>query len=228
MNDIYQSITDKIIAELEAGTVPWIRPWSGGDDPFPRNALSQRPYRGINTILLGLEAFCRGYTTHQWLTFRQAQQLGGHVRKGERSSSIIYYELRLVEKVESESPADGEDSEKRRLPLLKVFHVFNLDQLDGLPQEYRAASDKGPAWEPSEVAERIIECSGAEIRNGGFRAFYSPPTISSTCRCVPPSGIRRATTARHCMSFVTGRATPRAWAGSSASASANRRTRWKS
>ncbi|MEF8769369.1 MAG: ArdC family protein [Candidatus Accumulibacter phosphatis] len=98
MNDIYQSITDKIIAELEAGTVPWIRPWSGGDDPFPRNALSQRPYRGINTIVLGLEAFCRGYTTHQWLTFRQALQLGGHVRKGERSSTIIYYELRQVEK----------------------------------------------------------------------------------------------------------------------------------
>ncbi|KFB73359.1 MAG: DNA primase TraC [Candidatus Accumulibacter phosphatis] len=165
MNDIYQSITDKIIAELEAG----------GDDPFPRNALSQRPYRGINTIVLGLEAFCRGYTTHQWLTFRQALQLGGHVRKGERSSAIIYYELRQVEKADSEALAEGDDSEKRLLPLLKVFHVFNLDQVDGLPNEYRAAPDTGPAWEPSEIAERIIECSSAEIRHGGFRAFYSPP-----------------------------------------------------
>ncbi len=175
MNDIYQSITDKIIAELEAGTVPWIRPWAGGDDPFPRNALSQRPYRGINTIVLGLEALCRGYTTHQWLTFRQALQLGGHIRKGERSSTIIYYELRQVEKADSEALAEGDDDEKRFLPLLKVFHVFNLDQVDGLPNEYRAAPDTGPAWEPSEIAERIIECSGAEIRHGGFRAFYSPP-----------------------------------------------------
>jgi antirestriction protein ArdC len=136
MNDIYQSITDKIIAELEAGTVPWIRPWSGGDDPFPRNALSQRPYRGINTIVLGLEALCRGYTTHQWLTFRQALQLGGHIRKGERSSTIIYYELRQVEKADSEALAEGDDPEKRFLPLLKVFHVFNLDQVDGLPNGY--------------------------------------------------------------------------------------------
>ncbi len=59
-HDLYQSITDKIIAELEKGTVPWIRPWTGESDPIPRNALTQRPYRGINTVLLGLEAQCRG------------------------------------------------------------------------------------------------------------------------------------------------------------------------
>jgi antirestriction protein ArdC len=80
-----------------------------------------------------------------------------------------------VLKADSEALAEGDDSEKRLLPLLKVFHVFNLDQVDGLPNEYRAAPDTGTAWEPSEIAERIIECSGAEIRHGGFRAFYSPP-----------------------------------------------------
>ena len=91
MNDLYQSITDKIIAELSAGTAPWVRPWSGTTDPLPRNAVSQRPYRGINNILLGIETFGHGYATNQWLTFRQANQLGGHVRKGEHGSTIIYY-----------------------------------------------------------------------------------------------------------------------------------------
>lgn len=175
MNDIYTRITDRIITELEAGTVPWIRPWAGGGDPFPRNALSQRPYRGINTILLGMEAQCHGYASNQWLTFRQAQQLGGHIRKGEHSATIIYYELRMVEKANAEALAEGGDPEKRFLPLLKVFNVFNLDQIDGLPDSFRTVPNVPADWEPCEVAERIIECSGAEIRHGGFRAFYSPP-----------------------------------------------------
>jgi antirestriction protein ArdC len=79
MNDIYQTSTDTIIAELEAGTVSWIRPWTGAADPFPRNAVSQRPYRGINTVLLGLEAHCRGYNSQQWMTFRQAQKAADYL-----------------------------------------------------------------------------------------------------------------------------------------------------
>ena len=125
MNDIYQTITNKIISELEAGTVPWVRPWSGEADPFPRNALSQRPYRGINTVVLGMEAHCRGYASNQWLTFKQAQQLGGHVRKGERASTIIYYQAKMMEKDDSETIAD-----KRFVPLLELFSVFNVDQAE--------------------------------------------------------------------------------------------------
>ena len=137
MNDIYQTITDKIIAELEAGTAPWVRPWSGEADPFPRNALSQRPYRGINHVLLGMEAHCRGYASNQWLTFRQAHQLGAHVRKGERAATIIYYEARIMDKEDSETVADGNEPEKRFIPLLKVFSVFNVDQVEGLPASYQ-------------------------------------------------------------------------------------------
>lgn len=131
MNDLYTNITAKIVEQLQIGTIPWIRPWSGGDDPFPRNALSQRPYRGINTILLGLEAHLQGYATHQWLTFRQAQQLGGHIRKGERSTQVIWYEMRVVEKHDSEfvSSNDADDPplpDKRFIPLIKTFNVFML------------------------------------------------------------------------------------------------------
>ena len=174
MNDIYQTVTDKLIAELEAGTAPWVRPWSGDADPVPRNALSQRPYRGINQVLLGMESFGHGYSTNQWLTFRQAHRLGGHVRKGEHGALIIYYESRLVEKAEAEPLADGQEPEKRYIPLLKVFTVFNLDQIEALPDEYRVFSTDG-TWNSEELPERIMTLSGAQIRHQGFRAFYSPP-----------------------------------------------------
>jgi antirestriction protein ArdC len=173
VNDIYQTITDKIITELEAGTAPWVRPWSGEADPFPRNALSQRPYRGINNVLLGMEAHCRGYTSNQWLTFRQAHQLGAHVRKGERASTIIYYEARMVEKEDADTVADGDEAEKRFMPLLKIFSVFNLDQVDDLPATHLTVTPDSD-WDAEITAEQIIERSGAEIRNRGFKAFYSP------------------------------------------------------
>ena len=174
MNDIYQTITDKIIAELEAGTAPWVRPWSGEADPFPRNALSQRPYRGINHVLLGMEAHCRGYASNQWLTFRQAHQLGAHVRKGERAATIIYYEARMLDKEDSEPVADGSEAEKRFIPLLKVFSVFNLDQVDDLPTTHQPVP-LDFAWHAGATPDQIIDGSGAEIRHQGFKAFYSPP-----------------------------------------------------
>ena len=173
MNDIYQTITDKIIAELAAGTAPWVRPWSGEADPFPRNALSQRPYRGINHVLLGMEAHGRGYISNQWLTFKQAQSLGGHVRKGERSSLIIFYESRLVEKADSETVAEDGEAEKRFIPLIKVFNVFNLDQIEGLPETYLPQLSNC-SWESGPLAEQILVRSGAVIRHQGFKAFYSP------------------------------------------------------
>ncbi|MBU3696550.1 ArdC family protein [Dechloromonas sp.] len=173
MNDIYQTITDKIIAELEAGTPPWVRPWSGEADPFPRNALSQRPYRGINTVLLGLEAHARGYASNQWLTFKQAQSLGGHVRKGERSSMIIFYESRMVEKADADPVTEDGDAEKRFIPLIKVFNVFNLDQVEGLPESYQPTS-MDFSWEAGATPEQLLDGSGAVIRHQGFKAFYSP------------------------------------------------------
>ena len=178
MNDLYTRITDKIVTQLQAGTIPWIRPWSGDDDPFPRNALSQRPYRGINTILLGLETQLQGYASNEWLTFRQAHQLGATVRRGASSTPIIWYELRVVEKADEAFVHAAEDPappDKRFFPLIKAFNVFNLDQIDGLPEHVRPSEVRPPAWDPCLKAEQIIEGSGAEIRHSGFRAFYSPP-----------------------------------------------------
>jgi antirestriction protein ArdC len=173
-HDIYQTVTDRIITALETGTAPWVSPWSIEADPFPRNALSQRPYRGINSVLLGMEAQSCGYSANQWLTFRQAQQLGGFVRKGERASTIIYYEARIVEKDDTEPVADKNDPEKRFIPLLKVFSVFNVAQVDNLPEQYQPAPTEF-TWDAGVMPQQLLEASGADIRHQGFKAFYSPP-----------------------------------------------------
>jgi len=165
MYDIYTSVTAKIIAELEAGTPPWVRPWSGEADPAPRNALSQRAYRGVNTLILGMEAHCRGYSSNGWLTFKQALHLGGHVRKGERSSTIVFYQLKEVSE---------DETQQRNIPVLRVFSVFNVDQVDGLPSQYRSVPAADPTWDASATAEQVITGSGATILHQGFRAFYSP------------------------------------------------------
>jgi len=122
-----------------------------------------------------MEAHCRGYASNQWLTFRQAHQLGAHVRKGERASSIIYYEAKIMDKEATETVADGNEPEKRFIPLIKVFSVFNVGQIEGLPTSYQELPVADPDWDACVSAEQIMNGSGAEIRHQGFQAFYSPP-----------------------------------------------------
>ena len=86
MSDLYQTVTDKIVAALEAGTAPWIRPWSTGDSGLPVNGSTQRPYQGINVVLLTLEGMLRGFERNSWLTYRQALALGAQVRGGEHGA----------------------------------------------------------------------------------------------------------------------------------------------
>lgn len=122
-----------------------------------------------------MESHLSGYGSDQWLTFRQAQQLGARVRKGEAGTSIIYYEMRMMEKRGDEPVAEDDEAEQRFVPLLKVFTVFNLDQIDDLPETYRNVIVPPLHWTASDTAEQIMQFSGADIRHQGFRAFYSPP-----------------------------------------------------
>jgi antirestriction protein ArdC len=174
MKDIYQSVTDRVIAELEQGVAPWIKPWSGETDPFPRNLASGHHYRGVNILILTMEANARGYTSNEWLTFRQALELGGHVRKGETASQIVFYQLKTVESDASKPVIDADEGESRTFPVLKVFSVFNRDQVDGLLQPTPSETLMDWIFTPCELAEQILLCSGADIRHQGFRAFYSP------------------------------------------------------
>ena len=117
MKDFYQDLTNRIVAAIEAGTPPWVRPWSVSDQR-PRNAATKRPYRGINSLLLGLEAQLRGYANGAWLTYRQAAALNAQVRGGEHGTSVVLYKLHEV--------GAKTEGEKRVIPLLRCFTVFNV------------------------------------------------------------------------------------------------------
>ncbi len=172
LRDLYQSVTDQIIAALEAGTPPWIRPWSGGDfDPAPANATTQRPYRGINVLLLNMHSMSRGFERNRWLTFQQALSVGACVRKGEHGAPIVFFKMHEVDAADVEHrPADA----RKVIPMLRSFTVFNVDQVDGLPAALVPISTPVPVWDALDTAEQLIDSSGATVRHGGSRAFYMP------------------------------------------------------
>jgi hypothetical protein len=119
MTNVYELITQQILQQLEAGTVPWRPSWRGGEAGMPRNLVSGRPYRGINVWLLALA----GYGSPYWLTFRQAQERGGQVRKGEKGQRVVLWRWR---------DRKTEDGETERIPHLRYYTVFNAEQVDGL------------------------------------------------------------------------------------------------
>jgi antirestriction protein ArdC len=168
MSDVYAIVTEKITAALEAGTVPWQRPWTvpGG---MPRNLVSKRPYRGMNRILLALG---EPYASPWWLTFRQAKALGGHVRAGEKAALVTFWK-----RPEPNGPGDDhdEDATDRRAPLLRYYHVFNVAQCEGIAAP--PLEDIVPtAHERLNWCEQIVTGMPhpPAIRDGYDRAFYSP------------------------------------------------------
>lgn len=167
--DIYARITQQIIAQLEAGVRPWTQPWTAGsavNRPLRHNGI---PYSGINVILLWSEAAARGYTASTWMTFRQALALGGHVRKGERGATVVYADTL----VRTETSDAGED-ETTRIPFLKAYTVFNLDQIEGLPERFgpEAPPKANPDDRIADVEEFFAAC-GADVQHGGGCAYYA-------------------------------------------------------
>jgi antirestriction protein ArdC len=172
MSDLYEAVTARIVAALEAGTPPWIRPWSTDPaDAAPCNLATRRPYRGVNVLLLNLQAAACGYERNRWLTFRGAQALGARVRRGETGTPIVFFKLKEVRGDSEVSEAGGD---VRVVPLLRTFTVFNAAQIEGLPPELLPQGRSAPAWSPLEAAEDVLWASGAEIQHGGSKAFYAP------------------------------------------------------
>lgn len=170
--DLYADVTNRIVAALEAGIAPWVRPWDAQFEPGPINAASRRSYRGINSILLNLTAQVRGYSRNAWITYRQAQDLGAQVRGGEKGTPVVFYRLR--ELAQSKTVERLEDEPQPRVvPLLRFFVVFNLAQIDRLPERL-CAKERTPTWNPHEAAEAVLRESGARIQHGGAEAFYNP------------------------------------------------------
>ncbi|MDA9497985.1 ArdC family protein [Bradyrhizobium sp. CCBAU 11357] len=173
---LYDEITDKIISELEAGRVPWVQPWgtaaAKASLSMPKNASTNRPYSGVNILLLWGSTIEHGFTGQSWLTFRQALSLGGHVRKGERGTMVVYAD-RFVPSDEKRRDAEtGEEAQT--IPFLKRFTVFNCDQCDDLPHEVATAAPPPPQGLIEPRVEELIKATGIDFRIGGNRAFYAP------------------------------------------------------
>ncbi|WP_095089981.1 ArdC-like ssDNA-binding domain-containing protein [Mesorhizobium sophorae] len=174
--DIYQRVTDSIVASLETGIRPWIKPWSG-DHAAGRIMRPLRgngePYRGINILMLWGAAMEKGYTSPSWMTFKQALALGGNVRKGEQGSLVVY--ASTFSRTEADATT-GEEQE-RDIPFLKGYTVFNAEQIDGLPAQYIApVPPRLDSIERIGHAEAFFAATGAAIRHGGNQAYYNMGT----------------------------------------------------
>ena len=173
---LYQEITDKIIAELETGWVPWVQPWgtvaAKASLTMPKNAAAQRQYSGINVLILWDAVIEHGFGTQNWLTFRQALRLGGNVREGEHGTTVVYAD-RFVPDEERER-AERNGDEPNAIPFLKRFTVFNTDQCEHLPAELTSAPAPVPDGLILPNAEALIAATVADFRIGGDRALYSP------------------------------------------------------
>ena len=175
MKDIYQAVTDQVIGALEAGTPPWVCPWTcSAGTTLPANAASSRPYRGINVLLLQMQAVVRGYDSNRWLTFNQARALSAHVRRGEEGTGIVFFKMREVDGVAPLPAASNDAPGKRVIPLLRSFTVFNVCQVEDLPPALTVLPAPPAEWTPIGEADAVLQRSGANIRHGGDRAFYRP------------------------------------------------------
>ncbi|KQQ21513.1 antirestriction protein ArdC [Methylobacterium sp. Leaf122] len=159
--DVHQAVTDKIIATMEAGEAgQWQCPWHRTGGGLARNAKTGRPYRGINTLSLWVGAQASGYADDRWATYKQWAELGAQVRKGERSTLVVFFK---------EFDAEGED---RKRFVARASYAFNAGQVEGAPE----AGEPMPAseWTTPEVFDAFVQRTGARVTHGGDAAFYQP------------------------------------------------------
>lgn len=173
--DIYTRITERIVADLEKGVRPWVQPWRDGNTtgrvsrPLRHNGQC---YTGLNVVLLWSASMARGFASPYWMTLRQANELGARVRKDETGSTVIY----ASRFTKTEVDARGGEVE-RDIPFLKTYSVFNADQILGLSEHYYRQVE--PIADPVERiahADRFFDNTGAKVRYGGDKAYYSPVT----------------------------------------------------
>jgi len=172
--DTYQTVTDRIVAAIEAGAGNWRMPWhvkSDGTMPaVPVNAASGKPYRGVNVLALWIAAEAAGYPSGRWATYRQWTELGAQVSKGEKSTFVVFWKVLADQKAEDDSDDDAEGGGRRMMA--RGYHVFNAAQVEGaaMPEPAPVAPEADRIAE----AEAFFGALGADIRHGGNRAYYAP------------------------------------------------------
>jgi antirestriction protein ArdC len=173
---LYDDITNKVIAELEAGCVPWVQPWgtAAAKAPLamPNNATTGRRYSGINVLILWGSVIEHGFPGQSWLTFRQALAMGGHVRKGERGTTVVYADRFVPDDEKHRARESGEEAQA--IPFLKRFTVFNAAQCEGLPEDVAIVAPPPPPGLIEPQVDALIKETGIDFRIGGNRAFYAP------------------------------------------------------
>jgi antirestriction protein ArdC len=182
--DVYQKITDQIVSELEKGVRSWFKPWNAGHAagritrPLRGNGI---PYQGINVLMLWSAAMAKGYTAPIWMTFKQALDLGAHVRKGEEGNLVVYADK--IVRTETDA-ASGEDTE-RAIAFMKGYTVFNVEQIDGLPEHFYAKpAPRSETVQRIERAESFFAATGANVVHGGSRACYVLSTDNVHMPCI--------------------------------------------
>jgi antirestriction protein ArdC len=169
--DPMQEFADRIVSELEKGVKPWVRPWDpdkAGGPQAPFNPVTGKHYHGVNVLILGMDLRAFESGDPRWMTYRQAQEKNWQVRKGERSTTIFFAKPLEIDDDEKE---DG----RKTIKVLKHYAVFHASQIDGIPP-YKVPTIEEAPWTRPEAADIIMKNSGAVIRIGGDRAFYSPST----------------------------------------------------
>lgn len=181
--DVYTRITAQIVADLEKGVRPWVKPWNAehaaGRITRPLRHNGQ-PYSGINILSLWMSATVQNFAAPIWMTFRQALELDAHVRKGEKGWLVVY--ANSITRTEHDDKT-GEDVE-REIPYMKGYTVFNVEQIDGLPEIYHAKAES--TLDPVariDHAEKFLHATGAKIAHGGTRAYFS---LSTDAVQMPP------------------------------------------
>ena len=181
--DVYTRITDKIVSDLEQGVRTWLKPWNAehaaGRITRPLRHNGQ-PYNGINILMLWATAVERGFAAPIWMTFKQAKELGAHVRKGEKGSLVVY--ANTITRTELD--VDTGKEEERDIPFMKGYSVFNVEQVEGLPAHFYAVAE--PQLDPVQRidhAEKFFAATSADIRHGGNQDYYA---VSSDYVQMPP------------------------------------------
>lgn len=167
--DVYQTVTNSIIEALERGVKPWVCPWkrNGAVSGIPSNFSTGKAYTGMNIMLLWCSAAKHGFQDPRWLTYHQATEQGAQVRKGETGTTGIFYKT-----LEKENDA----GELERIPMLKTFTVFNIEQTDGLNLDEDIGPQPVTEFDPLPDVEALFQRTGANINERGQQAFYQPST----------------------------------------------------
>ena len=175
----YRRVADVLIAQIEDGTAPWVQAWEPGERAQPYNLQSGKSYRGGNSTWLASVASMRGYQDERWGTYRQIQEAGGQVRRGQKGAAIIYWqwEARRAARDGSGKPVRDEEGQPvyqvtpLQRPRTYAYTVFNAEQASGLPP--RPLRSAGHEWERNERVEKLLKNCGAEVEHANQdRVFY--------------------------------------------------------